>query len=90
MSYSESMIAAHSLTGKLPKTSGEVSARFLHGVRKILEIYRSWGLKADVDLSGFTPIKRETHGRRVATSLWASTLFTRCSRTRKKSTISFT
>lgn len=61
------MIAAHILTGRLPQTTGEVSAKFLKGARKALDIYRSWGLKANVDLSGFTPVQREPSGDRVAT-----------------------
>lgn len=60
------MIAANILTGKLPRTTGKVSAKFLKGARKALDIYRSWGLPTNVDLSGFTPVQRAPSGDRVA------------------------
>lgn len=59
------MIAANILTGKLPQTTGKVSAKFLKGAREALDIYRSWGLQTNVDLSGFTPVQREASGDRV-------------------------
>lgn len=61
------MIAANILTGKLPKTTGSVSAKFLKGARKALDTYRGWGLRYNVDLSGFTPVERKSSGNRVAT-----------------------
>jgi hypothetical protein len=67
MSRLEGMIAAKCLTGTLPETAGEVSAKFLEGARAAIDIYRSWGLKVDVDLSGFTPVEHKNGGDRVAT-----------------------
>ena len=67
MSRLESIIAANFLTGKLPETEGEVSAKFLKGARKAIDIYREWGLKANVDLSSFTPVEHKNGGDRVAT-----------------------
>jgi len=61
------MIASKFITGKLPETEGEVSAKFLQGARKAIDIYREWGLKADVDLSSFTPVEHKNGGDRVAT-----------------------
>jgi hypothetical protein len=61
------MIAAKCLTGRLPEIEGEVSAKFLEGARSAIDIYRSWGLKVDVDLSGFTPVEHKNGGERVAT-----------------------
>jgi hypothetical protein len=66
MSHLESMIAANLLTGKLPQTTGEVSAKFLEGARKALDIYRSWGAPCDVSLASFTPVAHKTGGDKVA------------------------
>jgi hypothetical protein len=65
MSRLESLIAANILTGSLPQTTGEVSAKFLKGARKALDIYRSWGLPRNVDLSSFTPVELKTNGEKV-------------------------
>lgn len=66
MSRLESMIAANIVTDELPQTTGEVSERFLNGARKALDIYRSWGLRWNVDLSRFTPVVHKDGGDRVA------------------------
>lgn len=66
MSRLESMIAKHLLTGSLPETTGEVSARFLRGARQALDRFRLWGLDTDVDLSTFTPVVHTDGGNRVA------------------------
>lgn len=67
MSRLESIITANFLTGKLPEIEGEVSAKFLKGARNAIDTYRKWGLKADVDLSSFTPVEHKKGGDRVAT-----------------------
>lgn len=58
MSHLESMIAGHFLTGRLPQTEGEVSAKFLKGARKAIDIYLQWkwSFNRNVDLSCFTPV----------------------------------
>jgi hypothetical protein len=66
MSHLESMIAANMLTGKLPQTKGEVSAKFLKGARKALDIYRGWGAPFGVELNTFTPVIHKEGGDRVA------------------------
>jgi len=59
------MIAANFVTGILPEAKGKVSAKFLKGARKAINIYKSWGLRNDVDLSRFTPVEHTDGGGRV-------------------------